>query len=423
MVAQARRLELFQQPARLKISHQTDDSLSNKEKLSRWLQSETRNRLAFGILRADVYTSVLLNSRPLLSFEEIDLITPCSDDLWRDMEGLSVGEQLIAVRIEDRHYAPTIFSDLLRLLLDRGENVPAMRPISHELCLFGLQAPIWKVSHDPDLFQRLTGEKYVRRPRSTLRGPLASATENALKNARNQGQNSRQAEPRAAIHDLLSGTFEPPTDALAQNSRSMDDMQNDRDRVEDALESWYQGFQSVRSPQVTEHRDALMSCLLLWHMSYLRLYAPLHQLHDVSYRTGDQQTGHCDSIEQAKAWAGSKEACTAASRALKICNLVHFELERPVKSRASFNFLAFGSLHHAAVVLWTLSEVRKDFSFLGKEKETGPFSSMLIEGNTSGLLTACANLFRMLSPMGGVSFGLAADRLSSVQFPAKQGEI
>lgn len=393
--------------------------MTSRDKLDKWLQSEMRNRLAFGILRADVFTSVLLNSRPLLSFEEIDLFTPCSDDLWRDMEGLSITEKLVAIRIEDRHYAPIMFSDLLRLLLDRAESVPSMRPISYELCLFGLQAPIWKVSHDPNLFQRLTGGKYARHRQSSPRGTRLSSKESQKHRGHCQAQDEDMTDHTPPTQDILTGTSNPPSDALTKSSRAMYDMQTDRDRVEEALEKWHNGFQSVRSPSITQHRDTLMSCMLLWHTSYLRLYAPLHQLHDISYRSGEGQTANPDSTKQAQTWAKGQEACIAASRAVNICDLICLELERPVETRACFNLLAFGSLHHAAVVLWTLSEARDDFSFLQNDRASTPFSKMLGVKNTNGLLKACANLFRMLSPMGGVSFGLAADRLSSAHFPAR----
>lgn len=360
---------------------------------------------------------------------------PCSDELWRNMDGLSADEQVLAMRIEERQYTPTLFSDLLRILLDRSEAQPAMRSVGYELCLFGLQAPIWKVSHDPDLFCRLTGRNYVRYPHSPSRDGMDGHQTCDSGSSRSQDMHMESdsfnempqglKDPVTGAIELLQTNDHLFLDELSKPVRQMPDMRSDRDRVEAALVTWDRSFQSVRSPHPTQHRDTIMSSLLLWHMSYLRLYAPLHQLHDISYRAGESQEVNMEASEQVYAWRNSKDAWLAVSKALRICDLIHYELARILACRASFNFLAFGSLHHAAVVLWTMSQTEsKSRSQLPEARESmSPIRRLMMQKDTTGLLKACAKLFREISPLGGASFGLAADRLSIVRFSPMDGPI
>ena len=352
---------------------------------------------------------------------------PCSDDIWRNTENLSAEEQVLAIRIEERQHAPVLFSDLLRILLDRQEAKPIMRPVGYELCLFGLQASIWKVSHDPDLFFRLTGNGYVPPTQSSSSNSLTAqcgspARDNMIQDLAN-GNGRFNDMPKDSNRNKylvdVRKSGEAYADGLGKAERQMLDMRNDRDRVEAALEAWHRGFETVPPPRVTQHRDTLMSSLLLWYMSYLRLSAPLHHLHDISYRAGEGQEGNVDIVEQVHGWAGTREAILAVSQALKICQLVQDELKRPSKSQASFNFLAFATLHHATVVLWTMSQIASDPALrsLDLTKSNSTICTMLVQRDTTGLLSTCARLFRTVSPLGGASFGLAADRLSIARFP------
>jgi hypothetical protein len=60
----------------------TGHASAEDDKLRVWMHIEARKQLAFGILRADVYTSVLMSSRPLISAEEVELDLPAPDDIW-----------------------------------------------------------------------------------------------------------------------------------------------------------------------------------------------------------------------------------------------------------------------------------------------------------------------------------------------------
>ena len=128
--------------------------------------------------------------------------------------------------------------------------------------------------------------------------------------------------------------------------------------MERALERWHDGFLVARqSPAFTKHRDSLMSSLLLFNTSHLQLHAPLAQLHNISYRAGETRSVSSKTVQQIYDWSVTRNATHAIERAVAIFDLISQELDRPENSRACFNFLAFGSLHHATVVLWTMSEI------------------------------------------------------------------
>jgi len=301
-----------------------------------------------------------------------------------------------------------LFSDLLRIMFERNERPPLSQSIGHELCLFGMQSALWRFSHDVDLFPRLSGTTW-----STQR-PSSRST------VVEEGSSGNQV-------DLLE--LDPidtiDSDNLGQVHRNMSDLHSDRERVEQALDKWHESFQSSRkSPGFTRDRDSLMSSLLLWNISHLKLHAPLAQLHDISYRAGEKRAVSDGAAKQVREWAETQSASTATDKALAICDLISRELNRTFDARACFNFLAFGGLHHATVVLWTMSEIggKEDYSVLAKARTNSSFASRLENGNTCSLLLECSKLFKDLSSIGGGSFGTAAEHLSKSHFPAVYGK-
>ena len=407
LIAQSRRLNLFQEPS---YSHADTFELPPDEaeeaRLSRWRTLESRKRLAYGIMRADVYTSVLLNSRPLLSYEEIYLTLPHSEKLYHNDGELPSREQLLTSRIEAERCPQMVFSDLLRIMLERNEKVPLDEAVAYELCLFAMQSPLWRFSHDVELFPRLTGKEWV--PPDTVSHLVAN------------DQTGPSSRAELATTDLLSGRPYTVPDELGRVHRSMRDMRDDRNRMERALESWHDSFLAARqSPAFTKHRDSLMSSLLLLSTSYLQLHAPLAQLHNISYRAGEKRSVCPRAVQQIYDWSTTKSATCATERAVAICDLISQELDRPEDSRACFNFLAFGSLHHATVVLWTMSEIGtgSDNGSLERSRRFSRFMSKLKDRETHSLLQECSALFNNLSSLGGASFGTAAGQLSASQFP------
>lgn len=378
---------------------------------SEWKHAETRKRLAFGILRADVFTSVLLNTAPLLSFEEMNLTLPCSEDLWHNRHGLPLSALSIMAGTESRQRAHHIISDTVRILLDQSEKLPEMGIGGYELSLFCLQSPVWKFSHDPEVFTRLTGKPWnVTHTHDTSAAPKDLTL---------------SSQPSPMRPSLPSTHFDTSTgssrDALGQIHRVMRSLCNDRERVTHALQDWYNGFTTLRqTPASLDHRDSLMSSLLLWHTLNLQLEAPLQHLHDISYRTTEQRTIDRGVVNLVQKWAQSDNAVAAARRSCTICGTISDELKRASENRACFNFLAFSSLHHVGVILWTVTQATEDIqraSEFAVDEGQSIFRAKLAHRDVTGLLQLCANLLRSLSPLGGASFGLVAERLTICAFP------
>ena len=400
LAAQAKRLGLFQ-PSR----HSSSDSPGE---YSEWKYAETRKRLALGVFRADVFTSVLLNTAPLLSFEEIEITLPCSEDLWHNKHGLPLEALSVMARAEVRHRPSYGLSDITRILLDRCEKMPEMDIGGYELALFTLQTPVWKFSHDPALFSRLTGKHWEIADNNTGKAAPATVPPDSLP--------ATVLYRRSTCTDSLADT---PPDALGPLHRKMQDLANDRARITHALDAWHCGFTAARQmPASMDNRATLMSSLLLWHILNIQLNAPLQRLHDISYRTAEQRTIDKSTVQLVRDWAQTESALIAAKAACVICDIINSELTRSSNQRACFNFLAFSSLHHAAVILWTTTQIA-DLESLGagEDYNQSAFITDLRQGDTCALLQACARLFRGLSPLGGESFGLAAERLTECQFP------
>ena len=428
LVAQARRLNLFQLPkpalgrAKSSSDHATDSELL------RWRQMEARIRLAFGIVRADVFTSVLLNTRPLVSHDEVELPLPCSDSLWRNEDSLSKEEYLVSIRAERKSSSQMLYCDLMKIFLERQESKPVLEAAGYELCLFGLQAAVWQFAHGQHVFERLTGVDWQNLSRSI---PSARPDRGTIGNDESSGVDSLSglaadlgsSSSRLGLMAQASGTHLDQSlgdpDSLGRVYRLMNDMKADRARVEGALESCFQGFLAVRRlASTTQHRETLMSTMLLLHMSYMQLNTPLQQLHHISYRAANNHTVNKEILKSVQAWARSDAASRAAQEATAICEMIHLEQKRPSERRARFNFLAFVSVHHAAVVLWTISELRSNNepSTPRRGEHYPTFETGLHKRDTRGLLQACAQIFYHLSSLGGASFGAAAESLSRCTF-------
>ncbi len=138
------------------------------------LQEEIRKRPAFGILRTEVFVSLLLGTRPLLSFEGVNLYTPASNVLWNGSQGEnSLSQELSDHAISAQEKQGYLFSDLLRVALEQDEQLPNLRSEELELLLFGLQHYFWRFSHDPQLASRLSisfgASNGTERPRGSKR--------------------------------------------------------------------------------------------------------------------------------------------------------------------------------------------------------------------------------------------------------------
>ena len=364
-------------------------STTPEEELARYRAFETRRRIAFGIFRTDIYTSVLLSTRPIMTSEEIKLTFPRPDRLWVNADQLSLEDQLQGYRTEDARTLQMPFSDLIRIFYERQEAKPNLGPVGYELALFGLQESVWRFSQDPELFPRLTGECLADTDPKVVLGLLANT-------------------------QSTNGNVIPGSTGFW--SRRMYDLHTDRARLVQALETWSQAVQAaIATGAYTNHQDTLMSSMLLYRLSKLRLCAPLEKLHHISYRADQPRTVDAHIHQKVEAWTKSKFAQEAAQEAWDVKKLIEQELQKPAGDRARFNFLAFCSLHHAAVVLWTIAGTEEHRS----ESSAYNISDLAV----NDFLKDCANLFRQLSPLGGNSFEAAAHRLHIYRFPQQHRSV
>ncbi|KAE8372125.1 hypothetical protein BDV26DRAFT_302216 [Aspergillus bertholletiae] len=390
VITQARRMDLFS--ARRTAQLPTTD-LSPEAQVRAWWQVEARKRLAFGILRADVFTSVLMNSRPLLSAEEIELELPAPDRLWNPTEPLptdALARQITASASSIPHLP---FCDLVRIALDRSEALLDMEPAHYELLLFGLQEPVWRFSHDPTLFLRLTGT-------------------NSLPDVTHIGHTTSDWRRPSTV----------PTDQLGQAHRRMQDLRDNRVQLVEALHKWNRTFNGVRATRpVEDSRTTLMSSLLLFKLSFLRLTAPLEELHSVAYALSNHKSVDNRRLCTLTLWARSPDARVAADFSSHIWHLLAQETKRSVEDRAKHNLLALAGLHHATVTLWVFAGAQAedtldvDLPTLGDAEEAIP----LCPRESPRVVQRIINLSRLLAPMGCTSFTAAAERLSHYTFPAR----
>ncbi|KXT12695.1 hypothetical protein AC579_3284 [Pseudocercospora musae] len=294
--------------------------------LDQWQQAETRRRIAFWILRSDVYTSVLLSTRPILTADEFKMTFPRSDELWLNEQNLDAEGRLWAQRTEDSRTLQMPFSDL---------------------------EAVWKYSQDPALFPRLTGQ--------CLQGVDFANIEQENDHAKMNG---------TAISPLTNG----------QRYRKMDALHSDRSRLLQALEAWTNAVHaSIARGDFVHHQDTPMSSTLLYHLSRLRLCAPLEDLHHISYRVADPRRFQTQVLRKVEAWRKSPYAPEAARQAWDVKTLIEEELKKPQENQARFNFLAFCCLHHSAVVLWTVAAAERSGS---KSPSSGTFSTSRSEIET-----------------------------------------
>ncbi|CAI7599246.1 unnamed protein product [Penicillium manginii] len=339
IAAQARRMDLFST-----LGSPPTGAVPIEQQLAWWHNDESRKRLAFGILRADIFASVLLNTRPLLSAEEIYLDLPGEDELWQQLDKISQDQLITRLRAELPGTPSLPFCDLVRVAEDREEMLLYMNARGYEQLIFGLQGHVWRFSHDRTMFPRLTGLS----DGAVCEGSIPSSS-----------------------FDRRHSIFSPSnSDQLGITFRQMKDLRRDRRRITEVLQKWEQSFAAVRTtPKFTKDRSSVLSSLLLLHISYLRLCAPLADLHSAAYTLMDEKSFDDKKWQALSEWASSPEANQAVEHVQHIWSLLYHEIKQAGCEKAKFNLLAFSGLHHAAVVTW---------AFVGAHKEqTGELPELI----------------------------------------------
>ncbi|KIW68452.1 hypothetical protein PV04_04395 [Phialophora macrospora] len=408
LVGQARRMDLFSAiPAEnaMKKFRLSKDCMPDTDRLDIWLQLETRRRLAFGIFRGATYLSVLLHTKPLVLMDEIDLTFPTCNAVWRSGP-MAPGLCLQMIEHDRSPSAEMRASDVYRIAMDRHEPLPPLDPASHELLMFGLQWPLWQFSRDQEGFSRLTGQ------------PIQAF------------------DPHDAGEDTSSGNTVPGTtpatakyseaNSIDRPMRQMSDLRTECSRFPMALQKWERALPLVKTfVQTGIDRGSLLSGLVLYHLDYVRLNAPIEKLHQIQYRLADNRPLSEDLVEAVRHWANSPPGHSAAERACTLWSLISREAFVAVCRRAKFNLLAFTALHHCAVLLWAYAGAHKPTDEVSAPALTlAPLSDdedvpiPVSRSDCSRMLTLFVQLYGLISPARWSSFARAVNVLRRQEFPS-----
>jgi hypothetical protein len=151
------------------------------------------------------------------------------------------------------------------------------------------------------------------------------------------------------------------TESLDALSRRMDDLLADRKRLLHALGKWEGALPVVKTFSRTEQdRSFILSSLILYHIGYMRLLAPIEKVHQVQYHIMNRRPVDDAMIQKIVQWAHSPQAELTMSRVGSVWSLLDKESCRAASSRSKVNILAFIGLHHGAALLWAFVGCRRD---------------------------------------------------------------
>ncbi|KAK3704863.1 hypothetical protein LTR37_013554 [Vermiconidia calcicola] len=338
--------------------------------------AEGRRMLAYGMLRAETFMSILFNRKPLLSYEEINLPLPLASF---DTASPSHGRD-----IEEKQYHPcggVLYSDLVRIALDVDERLPSLRPMDLELLLFGLQQDVWRFSHDPMVFLRLT---------------------NKLPPSMQQDQDGCTFSQTPAEHAVTKNS-----DMLDQTSRKMRALESDYRRTNAALQRWKLAMSHSQLTYPTEqYRSLYLSGLVLYELGFLRLSAPVDAIQQIAYQVHDRSAADDALLAQVTTWTLSPEAREAVTYAQSIWALLSSETSRPKAKQANYNILALMAIHHAAAVIWAVAgtDSQPDLVFdIRKHTSTPNQNSLVLQRtNTKAIMNHFANLYPKITSSWGM---------------------
>lgn len=383
----AHRMRLFTTRKRNSFASQIMNQDSSREVLL----AEGRKMLAFGMVRAETFMSVLFNRKPIISYEEVNLALPCT----RDLTDVLTERHAAFSRSSSPPCGGMYFSDLVRITLEDDEVVPVLRPADAEILLFGLQHEIWRFSHDPNVFYRL------------------------IKNRRPiQHHEHKEA---GADHNV---------DHLDYSSRKMKALASDYRRTLRALGKWKHAMSQSQISHVQDHhsRSACLSGLILHDLSFLRLFAPLESIQQTAYQLHEPSASDQEVIDEIYSWALTEEAHEAVKYSCSIWHMLRRETLRPTKAQAKYNILALIALHHAAVIIWTIAGTNahpNEYLADIVEPQASSHTSndvAMCRMNTRTLMVRFADIYPAITAAWGMqsSFSKMVLRLADQPFPLRK---
>ena len=417
LTTQARRMCLFSAAVhRQRVSQfaRAKGIATDAERLDLWIDIEVRRRLAFGIFRSDTFTSVLLNTKPIVTLDEIDIEFPCCDAVWN-------GEHMeprVALEMIEHDCTPSRdlrASDLYYILLETDEILPPLEPVAHELLLFGLQPLVWRFSFDRPLADKI--------PASQEGG----FDEECASSHKVEHSGTRLVATPPITKRKRRDTFASEAESLDTRSYEMCDLRMERQRLNAALSKWERALPLAKSFARTEQdRSHVLSSLILYHMSFLRLNAPVDDIHQIHYRVVDKRPIATNLLDGVKDWSRSPKARLAIERVRSMWSLIKQQIQLG-QGRSRFNFNAFIGLHHGAAILWAYNGAQnqdpsQDFDVRpqgGSDlSPSTPFQADRSE--TIEIFKTFLELFHKVSPAQWSCF--ADVTVSTAQFPVDESQ-
>jgi hypothetical protein len=348
IVSHARKMNLFNDG--LFSNHHsksgTPATASQEDIVSQWIRAETRKRLAFGILRAEVFIGQLLNSRTLVSYEEFNIELPCLSTVW-EYTSTDLERHVMTLHNSQGSRREYLYSDLVRIAMDRKEVLPDLLHGDFELLLFGIQHAVWQFSHDRDMMPRLNKSfksDFLTNPQNDLFGTWSYSVQNC----------DRSKTQQLWMPEGDNGQFNN-TDLLDCYFRDMSDMQIDYLRCLSALRKWKRSFAATcMRTDITGVRNSLLASRLLYHLSFIRISADVQKIHLLNHQLVKGPV-NAKSLRSIYDWASSQDAKVALEHACAIWSLISREIKREEHVRAKFNILTHISLFHAACVVWVFA--------------------------------------------------------------------
>jgi len=384
--------------------------------LETWSKREATIRFAFGSFRAEVFVSLLLNVRPLVSPEEINLQLPSPDELWM---GSLVDQQEF---LKSWRISSLLYSDLIRIAMDRVEILPDVSVAHRDLILFGAQDSVWRFSHDPDLFSRLVGFQgptLSSNRNGGIESDLFTHTASRISIDRTSSSRTRKVVPESPevsqTHDHLEA------------HRQMTDLQQDHERTLHFLREWrhsYIGNQS--SSSLAGHRFNLLNSRLLYHLSFLNLRVNIPTI-----EFAETELENCQKYEQERAveqvwvWSQSASFENALQHACAIWVLISSEYTWKAGTRARFNIVCLIALHSASKVVWAYAGTHErsngDVLKIPRASKELLGTDLLIFRDNSDKLMLCFHKLMELITKGWISwFPAAVKALIEAPFPLRK---
>ena len=364
----ARKLDLFGSAA---LSGHLPCEINGRVGSPRWIRSETRKHLAAGLLLLESDVSLLFGTRPLVSAEEFGVSLPCSLGIWTSE---SPSPPIPAGEDVER----PLFSQLVRIALDLDEPFPDLDSWTMKLIMYGVQEHVWRYSWEQGFMYRF-------------------------------GQNAGENPENRTNHKLSD-----------HSRRPMKDYWTGRERLIRALNRCNE---TLSANTVLRHAQSQRSNLLagrvLFHLSFMKLMAPLSFIHQIFLDTS-QHNPNGPATRTVKAWAHTEEASNAAHHALKVRALLKIELDRENRKRAKFMVLSQLGMFHAAAILWAIAGARNASELRVLDPLTNE-EIQLNQASNSVLMHEYAEVLHNLGPewYSMSSFLATVNDMASVKFPSQ----